>query len=247
MGESFGAWKMGSDAELMDHVTSVNIACGFHAGDASTIRKTIELAIKKGVAVGAHPSYPDLPGFGRRNMDLTSDEVFDVVLYQIAALKGIAESLGGRLNHVKPHGALYNQAAKNPATAEAIARAVRALDPMLVLVGLSGSTSIVEAERLGLTTASEAFGDRTYQPDGSLTPRRNANAMIEDADAAAAQVLSMVRDRSVTAVTGKRIDIKADTVCIHGDSAGAVTIAKAVRSALDSNGIAVVPFTSKSK
>jgi UPF0271 protein len=247
MGESFGAWKMGSDAELMDHVTSVNIACGFHAGDASTIRKTIELAIKKGVAVGAHPSYPDLPGFGRRNMDLTSDEIFDVVLYQIAALKGIAESLGGRLNHVKPHGALYNQAAKNPATAEAIARAVRALDPMLVLVGLSGSTSIVEAERLGLTTASEAFGDRTYQPDGSLTPRRNANAMIEDADAAAAQVLSMVRDRSVTAVTGKRIDIKADTVCIHGDSAGAVTIAKAVRSALDSNGIAVVPFTSKSK
>jgi UPF0271 protein len=247
MGESFGAWKMGSDAELMDHVTSVNIACGFHAGDASTIRKTIELAINKGVAVGAHPSYPDLQGFGRRNMDLTADEVFDVVLYQIAALKGIAESLGGRLNHIKPHGALYNQASKNPTTAEAIARAVRALDPMLVLVGLSGSTSIVEAERLGLTTASEAFGDRTYQPDGSLTPRRNANAMIEDADAAAAQVLSMVRDRSVTAVTGKRIDIKADTVCIHGDSAGAVTIAKAVRSALDSNGIAVVPFTSKSK
>jgi UPF0271 protein len=247
MGESFGAWKMGSDAELMDYVTSVNIACGFHAGDASTIRKTIELAINKGVAVGAHPSYPDLQGFGRRNMDLTADEVFDVVLYQIAALKGIAESLGGRLNHIKPHGALYNQASKNPTTAEAIARAVRALDPMLVLVGLSGSTSIVEAERLGLTTASEAFGDRTYQPDGSLTPRRNANAMIEDADAAAAQVLSMVRDRSVTAVTGKRIDIKADTVCIHGDSAGAVTIAKAVRSALDSNGIAVVPFTSKSK
>jgi UPF0271 protein len=247
MGESFGAWKMGSDAELMDYVTSVNIACGFHAGDASTIRKTIELAINKGVAVGAHPSYPDLQGFGRRNMDLTADEVFDVVLYQIAALKGIAESLGGRLNHIKPHGALYNQASKNPTTAEAIARAVRALDPMLVLVGLSGSTSIVEAERLGLTTASEAFGDRTYQPDGSLTPRRNANAMIEDADAAAAQVLSMVRDRSVTAVTGERIDIKADTVCIHGDSAGAVTIAKAVRSALDSNGIAVVPFTSKSK
>jgi UPF0271 protein len=247
MGESFGAWKMGSDAELMDYVTSVNIACGFHAGDASTIRKTIELAINKGVAVGAHPSYPDLQGFGRRNMDLTADEVFDVVLYQIAALKGIAESLGGRLNHIKPHGALYNQASKNPTTAEAIARAVRALDPMLVLVGLSGSTSIVEAERLGLTTASEAFGDRTYQPDGSLTPRRNANAMIEDADAAAAQVVSMVRDRSVTAVTGKRIDIKADTVCIHGDSAGAVTIAKAVRSALDSNGIAVVPFTSKSK
>ena len=167
MGESFGAWKMGSDAELMDYVTSVNIACGFHAGDASTIRKTVELAIKKRLAVGAHPSYPDLQGFGRRKMDLSSQEVFDVVLYQIAALKGIAESLGGRLNHVKPHGALYNEAAKNEAIAAAISKAVMSLDPTLVLVGLSGSASIAEAARVGLKTASEVFADRTYQIDGS--------------------------------------------------------------------------------
>lgn len=247
MGESFGAWQMGSDAELMDYVTSVNIACGFHAGDATTIKKTVELAVNKGVAIGAHPSFPDLQGFGRRNMDLSTDEIFDIVLYQTAALKGIAESLGSRLNHVKPHGALYNQAAKNSAIAAAIARAVRALDPTLVLVGLSGSMSIEESELLGLQTASEAFADRTYQGDGSLTPRSRPSAMIENADAAASQVLSMVRDGSVTALSGERIDIKADTICIHGDSVGAVAFAQRVRSELASNGIDVAPFTSRLK
>jgi UPF0271 protein len=243
MGESFGAWTMGSDAELMNHVTSVNIACGFHAGDASTIRKTVELAVKKGVAIGAHPSYPDLQGFGRRNMEISSQEVFDIVLYQIAALKGITESLGGRLDHVKPHGALYNRAAKDAATAAAIARAVLNLDPTLLLVGLSGSTSIVEAERLGLMASSEAFADRTYQADGTLTPRTEPNALINDPEAAASQAVTMVRDRSVTAISGERIAIKADTICIHGDSVGAVAFAQRIRAELESGRITVAPIS----
>lgn len=247
MGESFGAWTMGSDAELMNYVSSVNIACGFHAGDASTIRRTVELAVEKGVAIGAHPSYPDLQGFGRRKMALSPREVFDVVLYQVAALKGIAVTIGGKLNHVKPHGALYNEAAKNTEVAAAIARAVHALDPDLVLVGLSGSVSIAEAELVGLKTASEVFADRTYQADGSLTPRTRHNSLIHDTDQAVAQVLDMVRNQAVTAITGERVAVKADTVCIHGDNSNALTLAQRIRSGLDSNDITVAPITSLPK
>src|SRR5688572_24711438 len=171
MGESFGAWKMGRDAELMDYVSSVNIACGFHAGDPTVIRKTVETGIKKGVAIGAHPSFPDLQGFGRRAMALSPQEVFDTVLYQTSAVKGICEALGVKLNHVKPHGALYNQAAKDKSLAEAIAEAVKSIDKNLIFYGLSGSFLISEAEKIGLKTASEVFADRSYQTDGSLTPR----------------------------------------------------------------------------
>ena len=244
MGESFGAWKMGNDAELMNYVSSVNIACGFHAGDASTIKRTVELAVAKGVAIGAHPSYPDLQGFGRRNMAMPPQEIFDIVLYQAAALKGITESLGGRLHHVKPHGALYNQAVKDAEIAAAIARAVHNLDPDLVLVGLSGSTSISEADRIGLRTASEVFADRTYQADGSLTPRTQPDALISDVDRAVSQAIAMVREHSVTALNGEVIAIKADTICIHGDGPNALAFAQRIRRELDAHGIAVTPVPS---
>ena len=239
MGESFGAWKMGNDAEIMDQISSANVACGFHAGDPTTMRKTVELAISRNVAVGAHPGYPDLQGFGRRSMSLKPEEIFDIVLYQISALKGVCESLGGRLAHVKPHGALYNQAAKDAALADAIARAVQKCDPSLVLFGLSGSYSVIEAEKLGLRTASEVFADRTYQPDGSLTPRTRDNALIETREQAIAQVLQMIGSQTVTAVDGTVVKLKADTICIHGDGPNALEFAAAIRTALAAANIAV--------
>jgi UPF0271 protein len=239
MGESFGAWRMGRDAELMDYVSSINIACGFHAGDPTIIAETIKTAIKKGVSVGAHPSYPDLQGFGRREMALSPEEVFDIVLYQIAAVKGICEAYGIKLHHVKPHGALYNRAAKDPALAKAIVKAVKTLDKNLVFYGLAGSHLISEAEKIGLKTASEVFADRTYQPDGTLTPRTEPGALIENAERAVAQVLEMVKDQTVTAVGGEKISIKADTVCIHGDTPQAPEFARTIRERLIKNGIEV--------
>lgn len=239
MGESFGAWRMGRDAELMDYVSSINVACGFHAGDPTIIAETIKTAIKKGVSVGAHPSYPDLQGFGRREMALSPEEVFDIVLYQIAAVKGICEAYGIKLHHVKPHGALYNRAAKDPALAKAIVKAVKTLDKNLVFYGLAGSHLISEAEKIGLKTASEVFADRTYQPDGTLTPRTEPGALIENAERAVAQVLEMVKDQTVTAVGGEKISIKADTVCIHGDTPQAPEFARTIRERLIKNGIEV--------
>jgi UPF0271 protein len=239
MGESFGAWRMGRDAELMDYVSSINVACGFHAGDPTVIAETIKTALKKGVSVGAHPSYPDLQGFGRREMALSPEEVFDIVLYQIAAVKGICEAYGIKLHHVKPHGALYNRAAKDPALAKAIVKAVKTLDKNLVFYGLAGSHLISEAEKIGLKTASEVFADRTYQPDGTLTPRTEPGALIENAERAVAQVLEMVKDQTVTAVGGEKISIKADTVCIHGDTPQAPEFARTIRERLIKNGIEV--------
>lgn len=239
MGESFGAWQMGNDAALMDYVSSVNIACGFHAGDATVIRKTIETAIKKQVAVGAHPSFPDLQGFGRRAMSLSPQEIFDTVLYQIAAVKGICEALGGRLHHVKPHGALYNQAAKNVALSKAIAEAVKALDKNLIFYGLSGSFLISEAEKINLKTASEVFADRTYQADGNLTPRAKQNALIEDAEISISQVLQMIEEQTVMAANGEKIPIRAETVCIHGDGAHALEFAIAINAKLKANNIKI--------
>lgn len=239
MGESFGAWTLGNDAALMDVVSSINVACGFHAGDASTIRKTIELAVSKGVAIGAHPSYPDLQGFGRREMQLSAREIFDVVLYQVSALKGICEALGAKLNHVKPHGALYNSAAKNKETAAAIVRAVKALDPNLIFYGLSGSFLICEAENAGLKTASEVFADRTYQPDGNLTGRNQPNALIETVGESCKQVLQMIREQTVTATNGEKVALKAETVCIHGDGKSALEFARNIRARIIENGIEI--------
>jgi len=232
MGESFGAWRMGNDADLMNYVSSINISCGFHAGDASVMHETVEAAIEKGVAIGAHPSFPDLQGFGRRAMSLSEPEIFDVVLYQVSALKGICEALGARLHHVKPHGALYNQAAKDKKIARAIAKAMKAIDENLVFYGLSGSFLISEAEALGLKTASEVFADRTYQPDGNLTPRTEPNALIKDTEKAISQVLQMVKEKTVTTLSGEKISIKAETVCIHGDGENALEFAKEIRQRL---------------
>jgi len=239
MGESFGAWQMGRDAELMDYVSSINIACGFHAGDASVIRKTIETAIKKEVAIGAHPSFPDLQGFGRRAMSLSAQEIFDVVLYQVSALKGICKAFGATLHHVKPHGALYNQAAKEAGLAEAIAKAVKAIDENLILYGLSNSFLISEAEKINLKTASEVFADRTYQADGTLTPRTEPNALIYDTEKAVSQVLEIIREQSVPAATGEKVSLKSETVCIHGDGENALEFAAAIRQKLTEEGISI--------
>lgn len=239
MGESFGAWTMGHDAALMDYVSSVNIACGFHAGDASTIRQTIETAIEKGVRIGAHPSFPDLQGFGRREMKMPSREIFDIVLYQISALKGICEAFGAKLNHVKPHGALYNQAAKDAEISAAIAGAVRKIDSSLILYGLSGSFLIAEAEKIGLRTASEVFADRTYQPDGRLTPRTVPDALIDDSRQAVAQVLEMIFSQNVTALNGEKVTLRAETICIHGDGANALEFAKLINAELTNNNIRI--------
>lgn len=239
MGESSDARRIENDAALMDHVSSVNIACGFHAGDASVMRKTAETAIKKGVSVGAHPSFPDPENFGRSEMQLPEQEIFDIVLYQISALKGICEALGGKLNHVKPHGALYNQAAKDANSAAAIARAVAAIDKNLIFYGLSGSFLISEAEKLGLRTASEVFADRTYRTDGSLTPRSASNALIGETGSAIEQVLQMIETKTVTATSGEKIPIKAETVCIHGDGAHALEFARTIREKLIEKGIEI--------
>ncbi len=239
MGESFGAWRMGNDAELMNYVSSVNIACGFHAGDASVMRKTVEISLEKGVAVGAHPSFPDLQGFGRRRMSLSAPEIFDIVLYQVSALKGICEAFGAELHHVKPHGALYNQAAQNSEIARAIAEAVKAIDKNLVFYGLSGSCLISEAENLGLKTASEVFADRTYQADGSLTPRSETNALIEDSKQAVSQVLQMIKEQTVTATSGENVPLNAETICIHGDGENALNFARTIREKLINNGIQI--------
>ena len=239
MGESFGPWQMGRDAEIMPFITSANIACGFHAGDPATIAETIELAMRYGVSVGAHPGFPDMQGFGRRTMSFTAGEVFDIVQYQVAAVKGMCEARGGRLRHVKPHGALYNQAAKDMDLANAVARAVASIDRSLVLYGLSGSSLLTAANEAGIAYSSEVFADRTYQPDGSLTSRTCGNALINDAELAAQQVIGMVRDGRVAAYGGNVISIAADTICIHGDAANAVEFARVIRNALENNGISI--------
>lgn len=233
---------MSSDAALMDVVTSINIACGFHAGGLSVMRRTVDLAIQKDVNIGAHPSYLDTEGFGRRPMELSPDEVFDIVVYQVSALKGICETSGGVLTHVKPHGALYNTAAKHIQIANAIAKAVAAIDADLVLFGLSGSHSITQAEACGLRTASEVFADRTYTADGSLTPRTEADALITDTARSVAQVIQMIRDGSVSTTNGEVVPIVAETVCIHGDGPHALEFAVAVRDDLIAHGVSIKGF-----
>ena len=239
MGESFGAWKMGADEIVLEHVSSANVACGFHAGDPVVMHRTVEAALRRGVAVGAHPSLPDLQGFGRRHMRISPEEAYDIVLYQTGALAGYCRALGGRLSHVKAHGALYNMAAADPALADAIARAVRDFDADLVLFGLAGSELIRAGRRARLAVANEVFADRTYQADGSLTPRTQPNAMIHDAAAALAQVEGMLRDGAVRALDGTRVSIEPDTICIHGDQPGAAEFARELRAMLARLGVAV--------
>ncbi|MDZ5710937.1 5-oxoprolinase subunit PxpA [Jeotgalibacillus haloalkalitolerans] len=239
MGESFGAYKMGNDAEVLKYITSANIACGYHAGDPSVMRKTVELALKSGTAIGAHPGFPDLGGFGRRNMNVSEEEAYDLTLYQIGALYGFVKAQGGTLQHVKPHGALYNAAAKDAKLAHAIAKAVYDLDPGLILFGLSGGELVRAGKQIGLKTASEVFADRTYQPDGSLTPRSQSNALIEDDEQAVNQVVRMVKEGIVRGVDDKNISIEADTVCIHGDGAHALAFAEKINQRLREENISM--------
>ncbi|MEK8129579.1 5-oxoprolinase subunit PxpA [Paenibacillus filicis] len=239
MGESFGAYRLGRDAEILPYVTSVNIACGFHAGDAGTMRTTVKLALEQAVGIGAHPGLQDLIGFGRRRMDISPQEAYDLVVYQIGALWGFVRSEGGAMQHVKAHGELYNMAAVNPGLAEAVAEAVYKVDPGLILLGLAGSELIRAGERIGLRTASEVFSDRTYQSSGSLTPRRQPDALITDDGEAVRQVIRMVQEGKVHSRQGTDVGIQADTVCIHGDGAHALEFARTIHEALQQAGIAV--------
>lgn len=242
MGEGFGAWRMGQDEALLDHVTSANIACGFHAGDPATMARTVRLALAKGVAIGAHPSLPDLQGFGRREMAITPEEARNLVIYQVGALEAFARAAGGRLHHVKPHGALYNMAARDRTLADAVAQAVFDFDRSLILVGLSGSQLLQAGEALGLSCASEVFADRSYEADGSLTPRGTSGALIEDEAFVIERVLRMVREGRVACRSGEEIAIQADTVCLHGDQPRALAFAQQLRAALAEAGIQALPI-----
>lgn len=230
------------DEPLLDGVTSANIACGFHAGDPGVMRRTVELALKKGVGLGAHPGLRDLEGFGRRAVKVDPQEAFDLTLYQIGALQAFASLHGARLIHVKPHGALYNMAARDPALAEALAKAVRAADPKLVFFGMAGSEMIRAARRLGLLAAEEAFADRAYQSDGSLVPRGQPGAVIEAPEEVARRAVRLVKEGKISAVDGKELSIRADTLCIHGDTAGAPELVRALRAALSREGVELRRF-----
>ncbi|GAK11566.1 LOW QUALITY PROTEIN: lactam utilization protein LamB [Geomicrobium sp. JCM 19039] len=242
-GESFGVYTLGNDSEILTEVTSANIACGYHAGDPKTMRETVRLALRNGVQIGAHPGLLDPVGFGRRNMDISPEEAYDLVQYQVGALMAIAHAEGGEVKHVKAHGALYTMAAKSEALAHAIARAVYDTDARLVLYGLAGSEWIRAGERVGIQTASEVFADRTYEPSGSLTLENNPTALITDATIAAQQVIDMVVQGQVTATDGSTVAMQADTICIHGDGPGAVSFARVVRGALTDAGVSIHAFS----
>ena len=234
---------MGTDEEILEFVTSANIACGFHAGDPATMRQTVKLALQKGVGIGAHPGLPDLVGFGRRNMDISPQEAYDMVVYQIGALYGFVRAEGGKIQHVKPHGALYNMAAQNAALSEAIAEAVYKVDPELILFGLSGGELVKAGDKVGLRTASEVFADRTYQQDGSLTSRRQPDALIKDEKVAVDQVIRMVKEGKVLSQQGVDVAIKADTVCIHGDGVKALAFARQINELLQAGEISVLAIS----
>jgi UPF0271 protein len=239
MGESFGAWTMGDDAGVMPHVSSINIACGFHAGDFMTMQRTVILAAEHGVAIGAHVSLPDLQGFGRREMAISPAEAHAATLYQIGALAAFVHAQGQRLHHVKPHGALYNMAAKDAGLAEAIANAVRDFDPQLILVGLAGSALPHAGAQLGLVVAHEAFADRRYRADGSLMPRREEGAVLEDVDAAVAQAVQIATHGNASTRDGRLVDIRADTICVHGDRPNAAIFARRLNAALKNAGVGI--------
>jgi len=237
LGESFGHYKLGENIAILKYITSANIACGFHAGDPSVMRETVAHCIEHQVAIGAHPGLPDLVGFGRREMAISPTEAYDLTVYQIGALQAVTTSQGGTLRHVKPHGALYNMAAKNPALAEAIAKAVYDVSPNLILFGLAGSELITAGQKYGLPIANEVFADRTYTNEGTLTRRSNDNALITSDEAALTQVLQMVKTKTVTATTGEAVSLQADTICLHGDGEKAVVFAKMIYEALKAEGI----------
>ena len=242
LGEAFGAWRMGDDESLLRVVSSASVACGFHAGDPGTMRRTCAAATEHGVAIGAHVGYRDLAGFGRRPMRVPPEELADEIVYQIAALDGFARLAGSRVRYVKPHGALYNTVAVDAEQASALAEAVGRYDPQLVIVGLAGSAGLRIAAEHGLTTVAEAFADRAYQPDGTLASRLNPGAVLHDPAEIVERCLGMVRDGRVRAVDGSVIEFSAQTVCVHGDTPGAVDIARELRDGLSRAGVELRPF-----
>lgn len=242
LGESFGPWVMGDDDALLDVVTSANLACGFHAGDPDVMRRTVRACVAKGVSIGAHPGYHDLQGFGRRALKLTHAEIENLVAYQTGALAGVAALEGGRVTHVKPHGALNNQACADAGIAAAICRAVRAVDPGLILLAPAASALLAAGRDAGLKVVEEVFADRAYQDDGQLAPRGTPGAMVHGAAACAAHVQAMLAEQALVALSGKRIPTAIGSVCVHGDGAEAVAVARHLRGSLEGAGWRVVPL-----
>ncbi|MCL1631409.1 LamB/YcsF family protein [Sporolactobacillus sp. CPB3-1] len=243
LGESFGQYRMGNDEQVLALITSANIACGFHAGDYSEMRRTVIRAKRSGVMIGAHPGLPDLIGFGRRAMSMAPSEVYDLTVYQIGALQAVAAAQHVRLNHVKPHGALYHMASLHEKYAEAVAHAVRDVNPDLLLFGMDGTFLTREGERAGLHVVYEAYADRTYSPDGSLTPRTESDALITDTRQALKQVIQMIKEGSVTTTNGSKAKVRAETLCIHGDNSAAVAFAAAIRDELQNRGVTICAWT----
>jgi 5-oxoprolinase (ATP-hydrolysing) subunit A len=241
VGESFGAYKLGQDEQLMSAISSASIACGFHAGDPATMRETVALARRYDVAMGAHPGFPDLIGFGRREIRATPREVEDLVTYQIGALMAVAAAQGARLQHVKPHGALYNMAVRDAVMADAIARATAAVDSTLILFGLPGSELIAAGRRAGLRTAREGFADRSYNSDGTLVPRHEPGAVIDDPATVVSRAISMARDHELRAIDGSPVSLEVETICVHGDTPDAAVLAARIRQALTGAGVSVRP------
>lgn len=242
LGESFGRYTIGSDDRIIPLITSANIACGFHASDPVVMMKTVNMVKEAGTGAGAHPGYPDLMGFGRRNMNISHEEAKAYTLYQISALGGMCKAAGVKLSHVKPHGAMYNMAGKDYELSKAICEAIKEYDPSLIVMGLAGSQMVKAARDMGLKTAEEVFADRAYEEDGSLVARSKPGAMIEDEDEAIARVVRMVKEGKVQAITGKDIDIKADSVCVHGDGEKALLFVEKIRKALTDEGIEICPL-----
>jgi len=242
VGEGFGPYRIGEDEQLFPHITSANIACGFHAGDPDTMRKTLELAAKHGVAVGAHPGYPDRQHFGRVPLPYSPAEVVNLVLYQIGALQGLAQTVGVSLQHIKLHGALYHQAAEDRLLAELLLDAIVRYHPPLIIVGSPGSMLQKEAEERGLDFAAEGFADRAYADDGKLVSRMKTNSLLNNPELAAEQAISLAKERSVTTESGKKIEMKVQTICIHSDTPGAGQIASVVRERLEQAKIALEPL-----
>ena len=240
MGESFGAWKMGLDEEVIKHVTSTNVACGYHAGDPVWMQHTVNIAKENGVAIGAHPSYPDLLGFGRRNMTATPEEARAYVKYQVGALQGFMG--GAKLQHVKAHGALYNTAVKNDDLAKGICQAILDIDPEIILVVLAGSKWVKIGKEMGNRIAQETFADRAFNADGTLVARSVEGSLLHDPDVVVERSLKIVTEGTATAITGEEISIDADTICLHGDNPGAVELASAIRSRFEESGVEVAPM-----
>lgn len=243
LGESFGAYTIGMDSEVLKYISSANVACGFHAGDPMVMEKTVAMAKANGVAVGAHPGYPDLMGFGRRNMSISPAEAKAYTKYQVGAMLAFTKAQGIKLQHCKPHGAFYNNAAVNMELAIAICEGIYEVDPDIILLGLAGSKHLEAAKEVGLRYASEVFADRAYMEDGTLVPRKMPGAVIHDTDVTIARVLKMVKEGCVESITGKIIPIKADSICVHGDNPKAIEFVNTIRSTLQAEGVEIAPIS----